>query len=414
MILLAEEFCLKNALQINKNWKLRGRDEMKLYNVFDEMLCDETFRFLTDRIKFAPQTGSFLQEKYADLTKWKAEYLPKIKDLVGHEQERVPLNAEITEIVEFDGYTRKKVYFDSARGCRVSAYLLIPHGLTEKAPAVLVMHDHGAMAYWGKEKAVEHKEPIPVLDEFVAEHYEYPLASSLAKDGYVTLAIDGLCFGERSFKVTEKAEFKERLAKYPLDSKEYVQEYNDCVFEMQGDIARIFFLAGTSLMAHRLWDDIVSIDYLSSLPEVDSERIGCIGLSMGGYRSGWLAIMDDRIKCAVMAGAMQRYREMLQHRLPQVEWMWTVPGLYGMMDYEDIISLRAPKPLMLVQGIQDWLFEPEDTGQKAINHVKAVYEKAGASANFKHVSFDGPHVFLPNTQAKAFTWMDFYLKGDSE
>jgi len=135
---------------------------------------------------------------------------------------------------------------------------------------------------------------------------------------------------------------------------------------------------------------------------------------MGGYRAGWLAIMDDRIKCVVMAGAMQRYREMLQHRLPQVEWMWTVPGLYGMMDYEDIISLRAPKPLMLVQGIQDWLFEPEDTGQKAINHVKAVYEKAGASANFKHVSFDGPHVFLPNTQAKAFTWMDFYLKGDSE
>lgn len=386
---------------------------MKYYNVFEDMLKDDTFSFLTDRIQNTSQTGTFLQEKYTDIKAWKEKYRPIVKDLLLLEQETVPFNATITETIDFDTYTRQKIYFDSAQNCRVSAYLLIPKGLTKPAPAVIVHHDHGAMAYWGKEKAVEHKAPIPVLDEFVADHYKTPLASTLAKKGYITLVIDGLLFGERSFKVAEKAEFKERLAQHEIGSPAYIDEYNNCVFEMQADIARIFFLAGTTLMGARLRDDIASLDFLASLPEVDPKRIGCIGLSMGGYRAGWLAVMDDRIKCAVMAGSMQRYREMMKHRLPQVEWMWTVPGLYGIIDFEDVISLRAPLPLMAIQGKQDWLFEPESTGEKAIKHVADVYKKAGFEENFVYQPFDGPHVFLPDMQEKAFEWMSRYLKEEA-
>ena len=386
---------------------------MKHYNVFDDMSRDETFKFLTDRIKYVEQTGSFLQEKFMDIEEWKEIYRPLVKKQLFMDNKKVPFNEGVTEVVDFDAYTRKKVYFDSAPGCRIPAYLLIPKGLKESAPGVVVLHDHGAMAYWGKEKAVEHKEPIPVLDEFVKELYDEPLASTMAKRGYVTLVIDGLLFGERSFKVAEKEEFIERLAQHTVGSQAYIDEYNHCVFEMQSDIARTFFLAGTSLMGARLWDDIVSVDFLMSLPEVDSERIGCIGLSMGGYRSGWLAVMDERIKCAVMVGAMQRYREMMKYRLPQVEWMWTVPGLYGKMDFDDVISLRAPKPLMTIHGKQDWLFAPERTGEKAIQHIQAVYQKADAEQNFVYEYFDGPHVFLPPMQEKAFAWMDKYLKEET-
>jgi len=392
---------------------IEGKFTMELYNVFDDMSRDATFDFLVDRIKHTKQTGSFLQEKFTDIEEWKKIYLPFVKNQISYAQEKVALNEEIVEVVDFGEYTRKKVYFNAAPGCRIPAYLLIPNGLTKPAPGVVVLHDHGAMAYWGKEKAVEHKEPIPVLDAFVKELYEEPLASTMAKKGYVTLTIDSILFGERSFKVADKEDFKTRLAQYPIGTAEYIREYNDCVFEIQADIARIFFLAGTSLMATRLWDDIVSVDFLSSLPEVDSERIGCIGLSMGGYRSGWLSIVDSRVKCAVMAGAMQRYREMMKHRLPQVEWMWTVPGLYGTLDFEDIISLRAPKPLMAIHGKQDWLFEPELTGEKAIAHVEAVYKKAGAAQNFVCEYFDGPHVFLPPMQEKALAWMGCYLKKES-
>lgn len=385
---------------------------MNYYNVFEDMAKDETFNFLTSRIKNTTQSGTFLQEKYQDVNSWRQKYREKIKDLLFCQQEKVPFNEEITESEDFGTYLRHKVYFDSAPGCRIPAYLLIPKGLTKKAPGVVVMHDHGAMAYWGKEKAVKHKMPIPVLDEFIDTLYDTPLASNLAERGYVALVIDSILFGERAFKVDQKAEFKERLAKHELGSPAYVDEYNNCAFEMQSDIARTFFLAGTTLMGHRFWDDLVSLDFLASRPEVDSEKLGCIGLSMGAYRSGFLGIMDDRIKCAVIAGGMQRYREMMQYRLPQVEWMWTVPGLYGIMDFDNVMSLRAPLPLLAIHGKKDWLFEPESTGEKAIAHVAAVYEKAGASGNFQYEYFDEPHVFKAYMQNKAFSWMDRHLKGE--
>jgi len=342
---------------------------------------------------------------------WREENQRLIRAKLLYNPPAVPFHEEIIEEVDFGAYTRKKIAFDTAPGCRVPAYLLIPKGIKAPAPGMIVLHDHGAMFYWGKDKAVEHKEPNPVLEAYVQTYYDgFPLASAFARRGYVTLVIDSLFFGERSYKVAEKEEFAPLLSRHPAGSLEYVNAYNDCAFKIESDLVRTFFYAGWTFMGVRTWDDMASVGYLSGRPEVDPRKIGCIGLSMGGHRSGWLSAMDDRVKCAVMVGTMQRNREMMKHRLPNIAWMWAVPGLYGLLDQDDVVSLSAPKPVMAMHGRQDWLYIPEQTGEKAIEHVKSVYKKAGAEDNFAYEYYDVPHVFNLEMQEKAFRWMDRHLK----
>ncbi len=67
---------------------------------------------------------------------------------------------------------------------------------------------------------------------------------------------------------------------------------------------------GTTWQGIVHWDDIRTVDYLASRPEVDPSRIGCLGIPMGGYRTDFLAALDDRIQCAVSVGWMSTLRHL--------------------------------------------------------------------------------------------------------
>jgi dipeptidyl aminopeptidase/acylaminoacyl peptidase len=60
--------------------------------------------------------------------------------------------------------------------------------------------------------------------------------------------------------------------------------------------------AGITWAGVLAWDDIRSVDYLVTRPEVDPKRIACTGLSVGGFRTNFLAGLDPRIKAACVAG----------------------------------------------------------------------------------------------------------------
>src|SRR5690606_10542975 len=52
---------------------------------------------------------------------------------------------------------------------------------------------------------------------------------------------------------------------------------------------------GRTLMGERLWDVLRCVDYLNTLSQVDAERLGCAGLSLGGEMAMWLGAMDPRM-----------------------------------------------------------------------------------------------------------------------
>lgn len=95
------------------------------------------------------------------------------------------------------------------------------------------------------------------------------------------------------------------------------------------------FEAGVTWSGVMFLDDIRTVDYLVTRPEVDPERIGCCGLSVGGFRAAWLAGLDARIKAAVVVGWMSTAGEMLESKLTSISFWKTVRGLYHYMDLPD-------------------------------------------------------------------------------
>jgi cephalosporin-C deacetylase-like acetyl esterase len=174
-------------------------------------------------------------------------------------------------------------------------------------------------------------------------------------------------------------------------------------------IATGLFEAGITWSGVMFLDDIRTVDYLATRPEVDPQRIGCCGLSVGGFRSAHLAGLDPRIKAAVVVGWMSTYGSMLQNKLTSIGFMKVVPGLYRYMDLPDVASMNVPGGLMVINGTKDQLF-PLDGVYAAFDKIAAVYKKAGVPERFQGVTYDGPHEFNTQMQEKAYAWLDRWLK----
>lgn len=170
----------------------------------------------------------------------------------------------------------------------------------------------------------------------------------------------------------------------PVDPKyethEHVQAQNE-LSRKEDTVAKSLLMAGITWPGVMIWDDIRTLDYLITRPEVDPERIACIGLSLGGFRSAYLSGIDPRIKCAVVVGWMSAYGKMLKRHMVCHTWMLFIPGHYQYLDLPDVVSMLAPNPLLVIHGKRDELFPPEGV-EEAFEKISAVYEKLGAWQNF--------------------------------
>jgi dienelactone hydrolase len=157
------------------------------------------------------------------------------------------------------------------------------------------------------------------------------------------------------------------------------------------------------------WDDIRTVDYLLTRPEVDPNRIGCVGLSVGGLRSCHLAALDERIKAAVVVGWMTSFPHQLKNRIVHtIGFTKLVPGLYRHMDYPDVASLVMPAALLVINGSKDGLFEPEGV-RSAFDKLASCYRKAGVPDRFRARMYDTPHEFNVEMQEEAWEWLRKWL-----
>lgn len=350
---------------------------------------------------------SFLGNRFSNLEEWKREARSKVFGLL-HATQRVCVPpSEVVGHVDCGDHVREKIYFNTTPDIRVPAYLLLPKGAKKPRPAVVALHDHGAFFVWGKEKLVALENKHPSLTEHKRRYYAgRSYASELARRGYVVIVIDMFYWGERRMRLAaDPPAWREPAAM----SAEDVTAFNRRSSTSTPLIATGLFEAGVTWAGLMFFDDIGTVNYLVTRPEVDPERIGCCGLSVGGFRSAWLAGLDSRIKAAVVVGWMCTARAMLQSKLTSIGFWKTVPGLYRYMDLPDVVSMTAPGALMAIHGTQDKLFT-NDGVQAAYDKIARVYAKAGVPDRFEGVTFDGPHEFNVAMQDKAFAWLDRWLK----
>jgi cephalosporin-C deacetylase-like acetyl esterase len=154
-----------------------------------------------------------------------------------------------------------------------------------------------------------------------------------------------------------------------------------------------------------LWDDLRTLDYLASRPEVDPTRIGCVGLSVGGYRSFLLAALDPRIKAAVDVGWMSSFGSHIKsHVVNSIGLTFHIVGLYRYLDLPDLAALIAPRSVFVINGSQDRLFPPQGV-EAAFRKIEQCFRKAGAPERQRCRMYDAPHQFNLQMQADAWEWL---------
>ena len=350
---------------------------------------------------------SFLHDRFRDVEAWKKEARSKVRGLLQYDPPACDPQAEVVERTDCGDYVREKIYFNTTPDIRVPAYLLLPKGERKRRPAIVALHDHGAFFAWGKEKIVATENEHPSLTEFKRTAYSgRSWAGDLARRGYVVIAIDMFYWGERRMLLANDPPVWRDPAKM---SAEDVTAFHRRSSASTTLIATALFEAGVTWSGVMFTDDLRTVDYLATRPEVDPERIGCCGLSVGGFRSAHLAGLHPRIKAAIVVGWMCAYGAMLKSKITSIGFMKVVPGLYKYMDLPDVASMLAPGGLMAIHGTKDGLFTNEGV-QAAFDKIAKVYAKAGAPERFQGVTYDGPHEFNAAMQDKAFAWLDRWLR----
>ena len=302
-----------------------------------------------------------------------------------------------------NGYKAQKIAFNINAYSRITAYLLIPDG-KGPFPTVNALHDHGAHLFIGKEKMIRPfftpkekdsptkqalcQEILDDADAWARQLYDNQYVGDyLAKHGYVVFSADAPMWGERGRK-----EGVDRN-KYDL-------------------IAGNMMMLGRDLSAFMTYDDISSTEFLASLPMVDAKRIGCVGCSMGAYRSWMLSALSDRIKAGASICWMITTDAQLTRRFGRKEnggFANCIPGLRQYLDYPHIASLACPKPMLFINGTKDKLF-PVPGVKDAFSEIHKVWKSQGADNLLDTELWEIPHSCGLKAQEKMLEFLDKNLK----
>jgi hypothetical protein len=204
----------------------------------------------------------------------------------------------------------------------------------------------------------------------------------------------------------DPADWRERPASLP---PERIQAFNARASQNEALVGRTIYSAGFTWPGVMYWDDVRTVDYLLTRPDVDPGRIGCVGLSVGAVRSAHLAALDERIKAAVVVCWMTSFRAQLEaHVRNTIGHTKVVPGLYRELDYPDVASLAMPRPLLVINGTKDGLFAIDGV-QASFDKLNACYAKAGVPEHCRTRFYETRHEFNAEMQAEAWAWFERFL-----
>lgn len=354
-----------------------------------------------------PPGLSFLDHRWKDLGEWKAAARAKVFERISYRPQEADLAARTLSKTEKRGYVQEEIVFRTTPYTGVPASLLLPTGTRKPRPALVALHDHGGFYYFGREKLLEQERRPAILASFCEKLYQgVPYAAELARAGYVVLVIDAFYFGQRRLRADTLPPGKaDALLRLPSGSDEFIRAFNKLSGSYETLVAKTIFMAGASWPGMMVWDDVRSVDYLLTREEVDKNRIGCLGLSLGGFRSAYLAGCHPAVRSAVVTCWMSTFGPMLANYPEHHTWMCYTPDLYQYLDLPDVAGMTAPNSLLVQFGRRDVLF-PADGKQQAADKLTRIYAKAGTPQHFKASFYDAPHMFSIAMQREAMEWFN--------
>lgn len=338
---------------------------------------------------------------------WARQARAVLANGLNYDPGQLELKATTTARWETDAFVRETIEFNTTPWFRVPGYFYIPKNVSLPAPALVVFHEWGGPMLFGADRVSGE----PVHEAIVKHRDNYTsgraIADWYAAHGYAVIVIDAYHFGRRAPRGV--GGLPDSYDPATLDT-ETLNRYDAIVRDQLYTGVRELNWAGTTWAGINYGDDMRCIDYLLSRPEVDPERIGCTGLSGGGWRTNILTALEPRIKAAVSVGWMTTGDSQQVYNLSgAVGTFCLLPGVWNRIDIPDLMAMAAPKAVMVVSATEDILFPP--MGQReAARQIEAAFAWAGCPERFREYAPQKPHCYDAEIQAEALAWLDKHLK----
>jgi len=332
------------------------------------------------RVWNEPLTGQISGQLRAEAERlFRVHQLPKAKDdwLKRREELRsqlwnamgvsydsaIPLDVQVTKTIPCDGYKILCLHYQSRPGIRVTGNLYVPDG---KGPFPAVINVHG---HWAQGRLAERVQSR---------------GHSLAKNGYVCLAVDAWGSGERC---TEHG-----------------------VYTYHGSaVGSSLLLLGETLLGAQVVDNMRGVQLLTELPYVQADKIGATGASGGGNQTMWLTAMDDRIQAAMPVVSVGTFASYVMRSNCICELL---PGGLTFTEESGVLALAAPRALKICNCLRDsnpTFFVSEML--RSFNEARKVFQALDADDKFSYQAFDLPHGFWPEVREAMLGFFDLHLKG---
>lgn len=288
----------------------------------------------------------------------------------------VPARAQLLETVDKKDYIRQKILLRTGPETLMPVYLLLPKNAPRPLPVVLAFHGHGygvkdIVGLW--EDGKERNTP---------DGYHKDFAVTLCRSGFAVAAPEISCFGERQ---TDFSHLKTHLGQGVPGT---------CMHS-----AMLAFHLGITVLGLRVHDGLRLVDYLETRRDMDTSRLGAMGISGGGMHTLFSACLDTRIKACVVSGYFSTFRDSIlaMHHCP----CNFVPGMGQFGEMHDLAGLVAPRPMLVEAGNYDTIF-PIEAVRAGVAKARSVYSVFGKKDLPETDYFEGRHQI---SGRKAYTFL---------
>ena len=272
-------------------------------------------------LQVARQSNTYLKPSVwekEDLREWqrnlKSHLSEDVYDLDFSSSVASAQNVQLRRTVSDEKLVRKEYVITAADGDSISAVLLMPTTSSAPLPTILFLHGHVRDDQSGLAQMV-----LPV------NSYQRAAARELAMAGFATLTIELRGFGMRG---------------PPAFPNHRIVAYNAV-------------LTGSFYKKLVIQDIKLTVDFLENLPEIDRDRLGISGVSLGAELAVEYGGLDERIKVVSFhshGGRVGPYPGISATNSEQPHYCHLIPGVSEIMHREDPFMLLAPRPTQGLRG----------------------------------------------------------------
>jgi len=299
----------------------------------------------------------------------RAAILRNFEAVAGEMPPRADLPAvtwRVEEVEKAGSFEKRTVRMESGLGDEIIAYLYLPKSGMATGAGIVALHP-------------THRIGKGVVDG-QSERPNRAYGRELAERGHVVIAPDYPSFGG--------------LVEY--------------------DFANDVFESGTM---RGIWNHMRCVDLLAALPDVEKDRVGVIGHSLGGHNAIFLAVFDPRVKAVVTSCGWTPFHDYYggevkgwtsDRYLPAIRDRYDLDPDRIPFDFAELIAAIAPRAFFSSSPLRDSNFDWRGV-EKAAPEIRKIYGLYDADRAMRISYPDADHDFPPSVRDEAYRFLESAL-----